>query len=611
MQMSPYRVLLFCFLIYLGAFFFYQRWTPNILYGGDSWGYYAYLPAFLLNQDLENLDTTYAMRQQKRGTETGDFPDFVKELPNGKRLIKYTSGLAMLQLPAFIVGHFIAAITGLPQDGYSWPYLFMVHLWTLLLVYLGLIAVLRIWENYFDKPTLLWLLISLLLGTNLFFSTVYHGSMAHAPLFALYLGLIVTTERFYANLSILKAALLGLLVGWISLIRPSEAICILIPLLWGIYNRKSISERFLLLQKHWPKILASIGAGLLIWLPQLIYWESLTGEWVYYSYGEEGFDFSDPQVWKGWFSFKNGWLIYTPIMVLSFIGFWLPKVYSKWALPSVLFFILHTYIIYSWWCWYYIYGFGSRPMVEAYSILAFPLGATIQWLRKKRLGKALLVVLVLPLIMLNLFQSYQHDKGIIWTEAMNSTYYQTTFGRVQLDKAHLVEFDSDVRQPRDLPLEGRLLLSNDMEKDIGSNYIDSMVCNGKQSFLLSADNRFGPAFYLDAEDWELEEGDYLRIRFMALQTEKEGNLENMARLIVQWKQDEQQVNQYQVRIGNKLGNDKYSLWWGKKGVWDEVVFWLPVWVDADKNDQYTIFTYNDNGKAVLIDDFQIEYFRSR
>ncbi|MCB0634847.1 MAG: hypothetical protein R2824_35055 [Saprospiraceae bacterium] len=45
-------ILLFTGLIYGLTFCYYGRWNTNTLYGGDAWGYYAYLPAFFIYGDL-------------------------------------------------------------------------------------------------------------------------------------------------------------------------------------------------------------------------------------------------------------------------------------------------------------------------------------------------------------------------------------------------------------------------------------------------------------------------------------------------------------------------------------------------------------------------------
>jgi hypothetical protein len=99
----------------------------------------------------------------------------------------------------------------------------------------------------------------------------------------------------------------------------------------------------------------------------------VSGNWLFYSYGNEGFDFLHPHIFDGLFCFKNGWLSYTPIMLFALIGIMLMHDKNKKILlPLLTFLAIHIYVINCWWCWHYVNGFGNRPMVETYPLLAVP-----------------------------------------------------------------------------------------------------------------------------------------------------------------------------------------------------------------------------------------------
>ena len=106
-------------------------------------------------------------------------------------------------------------------------------------------------------------------------------------------------------------ARIGLLIGLAALIRPSEAISILIPVLWGIQGWQGIKDKVALLWQHKFHILALALGVFLAGLPQLLYWKSVSGDFLHYTYGGEGFVFSRPQLMNVLFSFKKGWLVYT------------------------------------------------------------------------------------------------------------------------------------------------------------------------------------------------------------------------------------------------------------------------------------------------------------
>ena len=57
----------------------------------------------------------------------------------------------------------------------------------------------------------------------------------------------------------------------------------------------------------------------LVWVPQMIYWNEMTGHWLYFSYGsDERFFFGDPAIIKGLFSYRKGLFIYTPLLLFAF-----------------------------------------------------------------------------------------------------------------------------------------------------------------------------------------------------------------------------------------------------------------------------------------------------
>ena len=49
----------------------------------------------------------------------------------------------------------------------------------------------------------------------------------------------------------------------------------------------------------------------------------MSGHFIFDPYKGEGFDFLRPNIYKAWFDFANGWLIYTPIMAFSIIGWFI------------------------------------------------------------------------------------------------------------------------------------------------------------------------------------------------------------------------------------------------------------------------------------------------
>ncbi len=605
-------------LIYGLSFLYYQRWHTNIIGGGDSWGYNAYLPALFIHHDLDNLKSTFATRSEYHGGfgHSGRNPlgtDCAIHIGDGKQVIKYTSGVAILQSPFFGVGHLIAGLTGYPQDGYSFPYLFAVHLANLFYLFIGLWLLFQVLKVHFSNEVSLLVLAGVTLATNLYYFSVFSGPMAHSYLFALYGGLIYGTYHFYRQPGWKYAAMIGLSAGLITLIRPVEIICLFIPLLYGLGAKHSLKQRLSFFGAHYSYLLLAAALYILAGMPQLIYWKYVSGDWLFYSYGEEGFDFTNPKIWKGLTSFQNGWLIYTPIMWLGLLGIIRLFKQRDWLWPVLVFMPIHIYITYSWWCWNYINGFGSRPMVESHAMMAFPLGYALVWMFQRNWLRLLAYGLVLFFIGLNLFQTYQHKIGIMWSEEVNPTYYFSTFGKTELNMAEVTEFDSNEPQPdtADLTLVKEVFF-NDFEDSTDVHFQRRVVKGGNFAYRIDRERQFAPDFREQLAAIGARTGDYLRFSVWCYKEQKEPTWLSMGLLTTVFEKAEGKVIKYRhTRIGNKINNyEPPSLWGGEAGTWDEVVLFTKVPGRATPEDFFKAYVQNSN-YTLYIDDFKVELWRTR
>ena len=108
--------------------------------------------------------------------------------------------------------------------------------------------------------------------------------------------------------------------GLATLIRPTEIICLIFFALYSVYDRATLKARCLLFKKHFLNLLLSLLFFLLPILPQLLYWKLYGGQWIVYSYDKERFFFNDPKILEVLFSYRNGLLVYSPIIIFSLIG---------------------------------------------------------------------------------------------------------------------------------------------------------------------------------------------------------------------------------------------------------------------------------------------------
>lgn len=175
------------------------------------------------------------------------------------------------------------------------------------------------------------------------------------------------------------------------------------------------------------------ACGFLLFLPQLIYWKLQTGHWFYNSYVGEHFYFNNPHILEGLFSFRKGWLIYTPTMLIAIGGiFFLLKSKKEFYYSTLVLLILYVYVAFSWWCWWYGGSFGQRSMIDLYPFLTIPLAAFLAYISNRTdwISRTTSVVVIL-LVCLNLFQTMQAKYNIIHYDSMTKAAYIDAFFRTE------------------------------------------------------------------------------------------------------------------------------------------------------------------------------------
>lgn len=421
-------VLLIWLLLAIGIF----QDTGRTRFTWDSFGYQLYLPAVVVHNDPLLKDLGWVEQARKDHDASGTLYQ-ISTLDDGTRVDKYPMGLAVVWAPWFVAGHWIAGITGPPQDGYSPPYDLAVRTGVWIYLLLGLLALRAVLRSRFSKWATTCTLLLLFAATNMIDQATVGTAMPHITLFCLYAGILWATLRWTAERRLGRALVLAVLMGLAMLVRPSEGVCVLLPFLWrGEGELSRPFARAWHLRKQW---LAIIGVMFLIGLPQFIYWKAATGHWILDTYNNagEGFDFLDPHTWPFLFSFRKGWYTYTPLMVLATLGIYLLRRSWREAFwPIAVFFLLNLYVISSWTNWWYADSFGSRAMVGSYAVMALPLAAALQWAwagpRSRRWGMS---VLLLFCTLLNLFQYWQFKRGIIHSSRMTWAAYKAGFGKTE------------------------------------------------------------------------------------------------------------------------------------------------------------------------------------
>ncbi|MEJ2594892.1 MAG: hypothetical protein P8100_07135 [bacterium] len=389
---------------------------------GDGSGLYAYLPTVLIHR---TVDFTPVFNEEK-SRRALDYQGHYFYKHQDILINKYTSGTAIMETPLFLAAWLLSPVFGLPQDGYNVLFQYSVALSAILFVFLGLLSLARLMSFYSVKRWLVYLmLLFLLFGTNLFYYTFMAPAMSHAYSFGLISIFLYLMKSLFLHYRKVNLYLAAFVFGLIILVRPVNGIVLFfIPFLAGsFHNLFSLLKRKVLRFD----LLPAAFLFLLALLPQLIMNYLQTGNPVVIGYRNEGFYLYEPKILPYLFSYRKGWWIYSPFMLLIIPAVaWLYKrsSFAFWSAIIPLFVLI--YLFSSWWNWFYGDSFGMRPMIDYYSI--FILFIALMFNIRANLGAAAFLGIFGSLaVVLNLFQTYQYARGILHPDSMNREAYWHVF----------------------------------------------------------------------------------------------------------------------------------------------------------------------------------------
>lgn len=223
---------------------------------------------------------------------------------------------------------------------------------------LGLVLLLKLLLDNFERKVALIAALLIIAATNYLHVIVWPGPSMHAILFVLYMAVIFVVINAWKR----------------NYLR----------LLWTI-----------------PFIVAIVFLS--------------PGEAPFYEYlSGGGFAFYPKNIFLILFSAQNGWVIYSPLVIFAFAGFWFLAEKSKEIFLSALlctlgslFFAASDPVI------YFPDQFGYPGMAAIYGVLALPLAALIERaLSKGGIFKILLFIIAGMLILLNVFQTWKFSKPL-------------------------------------------------------------------------------------------------------------------------------------------------------------------------------------------------------
>ena len=587
---------------------------------GDGMGYYMYLPSFCIYHDPlhinylpDNRAVPAFILQDVKARESSSVRS-----GKGYAVNQYTYGVAFMEMPFFLLAHWYELARGLPANGYSETYSWAIKVSAILYALLGLLLVYKILCNYVNKTQSLITVALIFLGTNLFWFTLCQAGMSHVPLFFLYALLIYLTIEFHKRPVPLLFITAGFAAGLITIIRPTDIICVLIPLVYNVYNRESFKNKLAFISGNFKGVLLFGIAFVIPVIPQLIYWKALTGNFIFYSYGSQSFDWTHPKIIEGVFSYKNGWLPYSMIMIYSLAGLFLYRSIKPWAWCAWLLLPVYIYIIYSWYCYNYINGLGSRPMIHLYSLLAIPFAAFLQYIAERRLiARSCFWVICVFFISVNICYSMQQQRRILFSEDSNMAFNIHMLYRMKLNYKDFVCMDNGIVQPGNEEIRKISTLACENYDDSASaNYVKNEVtARGYVYHMLNGEEyipnpvkvkynkeKFGDAKWLKCSGMfkVVERPDYYGSQLWVL------DIKHGDKLLV-WAP---------CKIANKIGlaestaaDKEINLDHYEGNKWGQVYFYVKIPANISDGDEITLGIWNIPKKEMYMDNICIELYK--
>ena len=426
---------------------------PKETIKADGQGYYDYLPAIFIYHDFpqKGIDPSFQISDRIKGL--GMYIDY-----GDTKINKYPCGTAFLMAPFFFTAHITTLLVNADPSGYSQGYHLAILFSALFYLLAGLYFLRRILELY-QIPTSTIFFVQLLaaFGTSLTNYTYYDPSFSHVYSFFAINAFLFFTKAYFIHKKNKDFLLAAVFLALVVIIRQLNGIVLLfVPFISGSFPalRLAITDT---LKKPKPLFLSILLFSGILFI-QLVLWYIETGSFFIYSYQGEGFNFAHPAFFKVLFSYRKGFFVYAPLLLLSLL----------WLIPAILkkhyflvaswlgFFILFTYIISSWWVWGFGASFGHRAFVDFYIIFLIPLALLIHQLHSK--WKAVFIFLCVLTVPLNMVQTKQYRHFILHWGEMDKMSYWKVF--LKLDKTYrgiLWKKKYDFSKPSTLCLDSVLL----------------------------------------------------------------------------------------------------------------------------------------------------------
>ena len=366
--------------------------TPRI-YAVDSAQYYAYLPSWFFDADVDfTNDFTRLHQLNPRAGIAEGLLDRTDPL-TGRPINVAPIGTALLWAPAFLVAHggvVLARLAGIDvvADGYSPPYFWAVSLATALYGLGGLLLSYRLARRYTRPWPAASAVIVCWLASPVVFFMLVSPPWSHVPaLFVTALFITVWLETRGGRTARQWIAL-GALGGLMTLAREQLGLFMLLPAIEGLQDYWSH-----LRARRWPtaasllaRHLLFLAAIALALVPQFLVYRALNGRWGPSLHVSGKLSWYSAHFFGTLIDPAHGALLWTPTWLLGLLG--LPLLWRRdRELTSFLAIGLIAQIYLNGafgTTWHLAGSFGFRRLIEATPIFVLGLALLLDRLRPPR-----------------------------------------------------------------------------------------------------------------------------------------------------------------------------------------------------------------------------------
>ncbi len=568
----------------------------------DGRGYYAYLPALLIDRDLSFSGV--AKREARLQGYAHYKPAYIVK-SGGRSLNKYFAGESLLLLPFFLLAILVSWLVGTDIDGYSFFFQIFTGIGALFYLFAGFYFLKRILESIQIRPFAIAVtLIIILFGTNLFYYSIWQPTMSHVYSFFAINGFLWFSFKAIRGWNVKSASLMGVFLGFVCLIRPTNIIVIvLIPFLAGENSRMIHFLRAVWLKKL--TLLLMVLIFLAIVSVQGVLWYIQTGRFFVWSYHGEGFRFFSPEIFNVLFSYRKGLFIYTPVLLVSMMGMIILLLRKQLQFLSITgFFILSTYIIASWWNWYYGDGFGLRAFIDYYGIFAILLAMVVNKIRPGT-DVVFSVLFLSPFVLLNLLQTWQYTHQVIQPNSMNAVKYHHVFMKTDSAMINSLGGNDEIADYSVNLTRPVLTCTSSFEKPQENWILNSIIAtsrasSGEHAGYLDSLHQFSPAIVIRAAKLG-KLPDTFHVRGEIMIWDSVPGASNGALVVLSMDSIQPGENYWRGFLMNDIPVTSSK-------TWRKITFSLMLPEIANPDGILKIYIWNTGKKPMLVDDFGVRVF---